>query len=266
MKISEIYREILSLCGSQFVARELMKFYFYQNFEEIFLRFDEEILAPDAILNLAKRYKNGEPLEYICGFCEFFGLKFSVKKGVLIPRDESEILAQKTLEIARNFTCPKICEIGFGSGIICIFLAKNLPNAKIMATDISVIALEVAAKNAYNHGVKIDFINTSLLDGINENFDIIVSNPPYISKNYCLEKRVLAEPKEALIGGENGDEILQTIIKISSTRTKFLLCEIGYDQKEGLSKSLSKFGYKFEFYKDLAGFDRGFVAQIKEKK
>lgn len=266
MKIAEIYSEILALCKSQFVAKELMKFYFKMSFEGIFLRFNDEISQCDEILALAKRYKNGEPLEYISGFCEFMGLKFNVKKGVLIPRSETEILVEKTLEIAKKFKNPKICEIGFGSGIIAILLAKNLKNAAVVATDISSIAFEIATKNAKNHAAKVKFIQTSLLDGVNGNFDIIVSNPPYISNSYKLDKWVLNEPKEALIGGENGDEMLHKIIEISSKRAKFLLCEIGFDQKNNLAKTLNKFGYEAKFYKDLAGFDRGFVANLKEKK
>lgn len=266
MKIARIYSEISALCESQFVAKELMKFYFKMSFEDIFLRFNDEISQYNEILALAKRYKNGEPLEYIIGFCEFMGLKFSVKKGVLIARSETEILVEKTLEIAKKFQNPKICEIGFGSGIIAILLATKLKNAAVVATDISKIAFEIATQNAKNHGVSVKFIQTSLLDGIDENFDIIVSNPPYISKSYKLDKWVLNEPKEALIGGENGDEMLCKIIEISSKRAKFLLCEIGFDQKNSLAKTLDKFGYEAKFYKDLAGFDRGFVAKLKEKK
>lgn len=266
MKIAKIYSEISALCKSQFVAKELMKFYFKMSFEEIFLHFNDEISQYDEILALAKRYKNGEPLEYISRFCEFMGLKFNIKKGVLIPRSETEILVEKTLEIAKKIKNPKICEIGFGSGIISICLAKNLQNAVVVATDISEIAFKIASQNARNNDVKVKFIQTSLLDGIDGNFDIIVSNPPYISTSYKLDKWVLNEPKEALIGGENGDEMLREIIEISSNRTKFLLCEIGFDQKNSLAKTLNKFGYEAKFYKDLAGFDRGFVANLKEKK
>ncbi|ASM36826.1 peptide chain release factor N(5)-glutamine methyltransferase [Campylobacter sputorum] len=261
MKISELLKIGENLTDSSFVAKELMKFHTKLSFEEIFLNSNTIIKDEDGYIKLIKRYANGEPLEYITNSCEFYGLNFFVKKGVLIPRFETEILIQKAINLLSNINSPRICEIGFGSGIISIILAKNLKNASIIATDISKIALEVAICNAKTHGVNVEFVNTSLLDGISGNFDFVISNPPYISNSYKLDKWVLNEPKEALIGGEIGDEILHKIIEISANRTNFLACEMGYDQKKSLQEKLIKFGFKAEFYKDLAGFDRGFVAR-----
>lgn len=263
MKIFELLKVAQNLTGSSFVAKELMRFYTKLSFEEIFLKSNENLDNENGYLALAKRYSSGEPLEYITESCEFYGLSFYVKKGVLIPRFETEILIQKALNLLSGINSPKICEIGFGSGIISILLAKNIPTASIIATDISKVAFEVASKNAKIHGVNVEFINTSLLDGISGKFDLIISNPPYISNSYKLDKWVLNEPKEALFGGEVGDEILHKIIEISVNRTKFLTCEMGYDQKTSIEQKLKEHGFESEFYKDLAGFYRGFVARSK---
>ena len=118
-------------------------------------------------------------------------------------------------------------------------------------------------KNALKLGAKnITFLQSDLLENLPPKADIIISNPPYIADDYALDKWVLAEPKIALFGGEKGDEILKRLIKESAKRTKYLLCEMGYDQKDSMKNELSKYKAKVEFYKDLAGFDRGFVAEF----
>lgn len=245
------------------IAKKLACLHLGLNQNELFLKENDEISDESGYFELCERFANGEPFEYISGVCEFMERDFKVGKGVLIPRIETEILVQKTLEIGAKFDQPKICEIGTGSGIIAITLALNLPNAKIIATDISKKALSYAKFNAKNLRASVDFYQTNLIDGINGEFDIIVSNPPYIANNYNLDIWVKNEPSLALFGGEKGDEILKQIIAISAKRTKFLCCEIGYDQKISLQNELNKFGFKSEFYKDLAGFDRGFVAKTK---
>lgn len=259
MKIFEALKKGEELT-TPFVARELLKFYLNLNMTEILLKMDESLENPHKYFVLLKKFEDGTALEYITNKVSFLDDEFFIKKGVLIPRFETEILVKKVFEIAKNFKNPKICEIGFGSGIISLSLKKLLPNSKITATDISQTALEVARINAKNLNLEVDFINTSYLDGIDENFDIIVSNPPYIKNDYALDKWVQNEPKEALFGGVKGYEILENIINLSKNRTKILACEIGYDQKKPLNKILKQNGFEAKFYKDLAGFDRGFLA------
>lgn len=261
MTVSKALKEGEKICESKFVAKELLKFHLNLSDEKIILNLSLNLDNQDGYFTLLDRYKSGEPLEYIVGKAEFLEEEFEVEKGVLIPRFETEILVQKTLEVAKEFKNVRICEIGFGSGIISISLKKRLNQADIIATDISQIALKVAQKNAKKHSAKVEFKLSSLLDEVSENFDIIVSNPPYIAKDYKLDKWVLSEPKEALFGGEVGDEILRKIINLAKTRAKFLVCEIGYDQKHSLSQALKEAGFEYEFYQDLAGFDRGFVAR-----
>lgn len=262
MKINEALNLANKRLNNIKIARKIACLHLKLSFEEFFLRQHEQMPKIDEYFGLCERFLQGEPFEYISGVCEFLNHEFKVGKGVLIPRCETEILVKKTLLIAKNFKNPKICEIGTGSGIIAISLALNLPNAEIIASDISLEALNYAKINAKNLGVKIDFYHTNLMDEIQGEFDIIVSNPPYIANDYELDIWVRHEPDLALFGGKKGDEVLKEIISLASKRAKFLCCEMGYDQKKSLKNELDKFRFESEFYKDLAGFDRGFVAKI----
>ena len=260
MKISKALNLAKERLGNIKIAKKLACLHLNLSSEELFLKELDEMSDESGYFALCDRFINGEPFEYISGVCEFLGRHFKVGKGVLIPRNETEILVRQTLKIAAKFDKLKICEIGTGSGIIAISLALNLPSSQIIATDISQIALDYAKFNAKNLGANIDFRHTNLMDEVAEEFDIIVSNPPYIANDYELDIWVKSEPNLALFGGKNGDEILKQIIKIASKKTKFLCCEMGYDQKNSLKNELDKFGFESKFYTDLAGFDRGFVA------
>ena len=249
------------------VAKALLMSYLGVKTEWIFLNLTSELDDADGYFALAKRFANHEPLEYIMGEAGFYGLTFNVKKGVLIPRPETEILVERSLEVLSNLPArnepPLVAEIGAGSGIISICLALN-SNAKIIASDISDDALNLAGQNAAKFGVedKIEFVKCAYLDQIYGRFDLLVSNPPYIARDYGLDKFVLNEPHEALFGGAAGDEILKNIVLVAKNRgVKYLACEMGYDQRESMRNALKFNRFEAEFYKDLAGFDRGFVAK-----
>lgn len=249
------------------VAKALLMRHLGVKIEWIFLNLNRELEDAEGFFALAKRFANHEPLEYITGEAGFYGLTFNVKKGVLIPRPETEILVEKSLEVLSNLPArkgpPLVAEIGVGSGIISICLALN-SNAKIIASDISDDALNLARENAAKFGVedRIEFVKCAYLDQIYGRFDLLVSNPPYIAQDYRLDKFVLNEPHEALFGGAAGDEILKNIILIAKNRgVKYLACEMGYDQKASLESVLELSGFEAEFYRDLVGFDRGFVAR-----
>ena len=211
---------------------------------------------------LVTRCKENEPIEYITEKVSFYSREFFIKSGALIPRPETELLVDEALKIKPK----KVAEIGTGSGIISIMLALLIDDIKITATDISKDALEIAKINAKKFEVsdKINFVQTNYLDNIYDEFDMIISNPPYIADGFELEKNLDFEPENALFGGEVGDEMLKEIIDLWMQRSSpYLLCEMGYDQKEPLSKYLSDKGIKeFSFYKDLAGLDRGFIAYV----
>jgi len=226
---------------------------------------DEVIEIPKSFEEFIKKRESSYPLEYILKETSFYGRVFYTDDRVLIPRPETEELIDKIIYTCKDFKSPTIAEIGTGSGIISIMLALLFPNAKIIATDISKDALKVAKINAKKQGVseKIRFLYCNLLDAINQDIDVIVSNPPYIKKDEKLEKNLSYEPDLALFGGEKGDEILKQIIDIAiKRRVSILACEMGYDQKEKIENHLKNYSLKAEFYKDLAGLDRGFVVNI----
>ena len=234
----------------------------------ILIHSHDEIKPDEHFFELLKRRVSHEPLEYILGKASFYGKEFNVDSRVLIPRPETEILVDKAVELAREL--PKnahIVEIGCGSGIISIMLSLLLPEAKLTAVDISMDALNVSKQNAQKHGVdkNITFIESSYLDNVEGKIDMIVSNPPYIANDESLGIGLSYEPSLALYGGSRGDEMLCHIVDIFQERkVKALACEMGYDQREPMHLYAHSKGLAIDFYKDLAGLDRGFW--IKEKK
>ena len=237
-----------------------------QNTIWLHLNYDKECTCEKELEKLVKKRATHYPLEYITSRATFYGEVFAVLDGVLIPRPETEILVEKAEEILKTIENPKILEIGVGSGVISIMLAILIKNIKIIAVDISDKALELAKSNAIKHGVenKITFINSNLFENITDSdFDMVVSNPPYIANNYNLPSNVKYEPLNALFGGNMGDELLKDIIiQTNKKDIKYLLCEMGYDQQNSLKRyvneQVSSFK-KIEFYKDYDKFDRGFT-------
>ena len=217
---------------------------------------------------IKKRVKN-EPYEYIVNKVSFYDIELYVDERVLIPRPETELLIDEAKKLIERHKITKIAEIGVGSGAISIVLAKMFADIRITATDISSDALEVAKSNrdSFVLGKKIELIHTDLLKGIDGEFELIVSNPPYIADDFKLESNVVDfEPHNALFGGNAGHELLESIIVDAKSRdTRFLICEIGYDQKDAIERIFTQIGVKYyRFYRDLAGFDRGFIVQFKE--
>jgi len=233
--------------------------------------FDEqEVGNPQAFEALIKRRANHEPYEYIVGKASFYDIELEVRAGVLIPRPETEILIDLVTEIIEREKITTIAEIGIGSGAISIVLARKFPNLKIIATDICEMPIEVSQVNIKRYGLadRIEVRKSSILDEVNEPLALVVSNPPYIANDFKLEKNVGEyEPKEALFGGEVGDELLkQIVLDVKSREIKYLACEMGYDQKESMEEFFKQNGIKsYSFYQDLAGFDRGFVITFQNK-
>jgi release factor glutamine methyltransferase len=163
-----------------------------------------------------------EPLQWIIGFTEFYGLKLETSVGVLIPRPETERLVELVLERLPN-TPAKIVDIGTGTGAIALALKAERPNLEILATDINQIALELTRKNARNLKLEIETVQTSILDGVNQMFDAIVSNPPYLptSDDGTLDIEVQLEPKEALFSGFDGLNLAREIVNAASQKLKF---------------------------------------------
>lgn len=266
-------RELLTQsCDRPLFEAELLMAYHLKK-ERIYLATNEDKELEDITeyQELIKRRASSEPYEYITNRVSFYDIELFVTHGVLIPRPETEILIDEVSKIITENNISNIAEIGVGSGAISIILARKFPNLKIIATDISADALAIAKKNIkkFNLEDQITLVQTNLLDGINEDFELIVSNPPYIANDILLESNVQDyEPHNALFGGIVGDELLKEIITLAKQKkVKFLACEMGYDQKKSMELFLINSGVQLHhFYGDLAGLDRGFVASFNAPK
>lgn len=240
--------------------------------EYLLIHSEEEIKQEDKIKyeNCIKELIKGKPLQYITNKQEFMALDFYVDENVLIPQPDTEILVEKAIEIAVTTQKNKILDMCTGSGCIAISLAKKINNAQITAVDISNSALNVANKNAINNNVenKIKFINSNMFNNIEEKFDIIVSNPPYIETETInkLEIEVQNEPHLALDGGIDGLKFYKTIANNAFkylNENGYLLLEIGYNQQNSVTQLLQDIGkYKnIETIKDLGGNYRVVIAR-----
>jgi release factor glutamine methyltransferase len=186
---------------------------------------------------LVKRRGEGEPVAYLVGSKEFFSLAFAVTKDVLIPRPETEGLVVRSLDLVKQAPAPRIADVGTGSGAIAVTLAKQLPKATLVATDIAPAALAVAEANAARHGVaeRIEFVACDLLADPRATgpWDVIVSNPPYVRDDEypALPRDVRDhEPKTALVAGPTGVEIVTRLAAEAAERLApggWLLVEIG---------------------------------------
>ena len=215
-------------------------------------------------LDLVRRRQEGEPVAYLTGRREFWGLALKVNQHVLIPRPETELLVEKSLEKLKGETKARVADLGTGSGAIAIALASEKPDWEILATDISTEALSVALENATEF--KLDNIHFFLgnwlqtLEG--KKFNAIASNPPYIEAGdrHLDEGDVRFEPELALVSGDDGLDAIRRIAKDSISclvKGGWLLLEHGYDQGERVRKILTENGYSdVETSRDLAGHER----------
>ncbi len=200
-----------------------------------------------AFRELVRQRAEGTPVAYLVGRREFYSLSFKVGPGVLIPRPETELIVVTLLDLAKQLPSPSgrgagaegpplIADVGTGSGILAVTVAKHLPAARVVATDTSKVALEIAAENARQHGVaeRVQLIECDLLSGTAAElkFDFIVSNPPYVSTaEYDKLPRDVKdfEPREALLAGPKGTEVIERLILQAAERLRpggHLLIEI----------------------------------------
>ena len=209
-----------------------------------------------------KQLEQGIPVQYIVGNVDFYGYEFKVNKNVLIPRFETEELVNRTIKYIKKYiTNPKIVDLGTGSGCIAITLSKEL-DVRVDAVDISEKALEVAKENNEINDSKVTFCKGNMLEPLNKKYNIIISNPPYISRNEEIEDIVKNnEPELALYADNDGLYYYEQILKNSSKylEDKFLIAfEIGYLQGEKIKelalKYLNNINVKIE--KDLSEKDR----------
>ncbi|HEX4065710.1 MAG TPA: peptide chain release factor N(5)-glutamine methyltransferase [Acidobacteriaceae bacterium] len=212
--------------------------------------------------NWIERRALHEPIQYIIGEQEFFGLNFRVTRDVLIPRPETEHLVEAALARLPKNAPVRIADVGAGSGAIAVALAHALPQAKIVALDISPPALAIAAGNAKTHDVhdRIEFRESDLIEAVRgERFDAIVSNPPYVPTTEELEIQVRDyEPASALYAGESGLDIYRRLIPQAREALQpngWLIMEIGHGQRDALADLLREWS-SVEFIDDLQGIPR----------
>ena len=215
---------------------------------------------------IEKHIKEDVPLSHLVGFEYFYDRKFKVTKDVLSPRMETEELIYKVIEYVKktNKNNLKILDLCTGSGIIAITIKKELEQVSVdvIASDISEEAIEVAKENARFHEATIKFIKSDIFNNIDNKFDIIVSNPPYIDRKdeVTMKDNVLKyDPHLALFAEEEGMYFYRKIIEQANdylNENGVIFFEIGYDQKDKIIKLADMNGYSAEVYKDINGRDR----------
>ena len=217
---------------------------------------------------IEKKIDKGIPIQYILKKANFYGIDFYVDKNVLIPRPETEILVERTQNLIKKYINTNnkqinILDIGTGSGAIAITLKVLNSNYNITATDISSKAIKIAKKNSKKNKTDIKFIKTNLYQGINEKYDLIISNPPYIDKNSTdIEEKVKNnEPSIALFAENQGLYYYEKIIKNISTILKkehIIAFEIGESQSRKIQELAGKYlpNDRVIIDKDYNGFDR----------
>ena len=212
---------------------------------------------------LFARRRAGEPVSYVTGSREFYGLALRVTQEVLIPRPETELLVELALERLSPDEPGRVLELGTGSGAIAIALASERPGLAIVATDVSAAALSLARRNARDHGAGIDFVLSDWFDALGPGqFDLIVSNPPYVAAEDAHLGRgdLRFEPRLALVGGDDGLACIRAIAARAQNRLRrggSLLMEHGYDQGHRCVELLRAQGYaEVADFHDLAGWPR----------
>jgi release factor glutamine methyltransferase len=237
---------------------------------ELYLEFERKLseaeLAP--LRELVRRRSEGEPLQHLLGTVEFCGLTFATDKRAMVPRPETEELAELVQSKIENGKS-KILDVGTGSGAIALSLAAKFPDAEVMAIDISEDALALALENAEKLGLagRVQFLKGNLLENVSERFDLVIANLPYIAMQdrQSLSREVLHDPEVSLFGGERGDEIIRALIEQAQSHFEpggLLALEIGVNQAEGLQEFLREKNYNdIESKKDYSGIPRFLLAR-----
>ncbi len=232
----------------------------------------QDLITPEEqqrLRDCVARRAEGEPLQYITGSQAFFGLDFEVTKDVLIPRPETELLVETALAlIDKDPAAPSVCDVGTGSGCIAVALLNENLRATAVGIDLSIQAIQVARRNAMRHSVaaRISFLVAdcfSALDSRKPRFDLVVSNPPYVSASALagLQREVRDhEPRLALSPGVDGLAVIRRLLLESAAFVKaggHLLMEIGFDQGAAVQRLIDRKSWKFlDIHHDLQGIPR----------
>jgi len=270
---TEILRES-GIAEARREAGSLLAFVLKKDRTFLITRDDYELSATEtaSFQKVLQRRAAREPLQYITGKQEFYGLDFEVSPGVLIPRPETEMIVENALEILKPLENPSFCEIGVGSGCISVAILCNVETASAIGLDVSEKALEIAEKNAKKHTVadRFSLKRSDVFEVLtDEKFDLIVSNPPYIPRadieNLQAEVRDF-EPLNALTDGGDGLSIIEKIVAGAPRFLKsrgFLLMEIGFGQADDVKRLFEeKIWRAVEILPDLQGIPRMVRAQV----
>jgi release factor glutamine methyltransferase len=226
-----------------------------------------------AFRSLIERRAAGEPLQYITGHQEFFKLDFEVTPDVLIPRPETELIVEASLELLQDDPEPYLADIGTGSGCIAISMLHELPAARAIATDMSPTALRVAQRNAERHGVadRLGLLESdcfSALD-VRGSFSLIASNPPYVSDDELksVQREVSYEPRAALAAGSDGLSVIRRLLREARPFLRLgghFVFEVGFGQSEAVEHLIDRRVWKLiEIRTDLQRIPRTFVLRGK---
>ena len=281
MKQSELLKKGKEILGNKNInepnekASKLLQYILNQTREQFIINSLEEVsknYEEDYLKELGKII-NGMPLQYITHKQEFMGLDFYVDENVLIPQPDTEVLVEEAIKLIKNNESAKVLDLCTGSGAIAVSIAKYSKNTKVIASDISKKALEVANKNVINNNVQnVELLQSDMFEKLeNYKFDLIVSNPPYIESSTIknLSKEVQNEPEIALDGGKDGLEFYKIILKQAYkylNKNGYLLLEIGYDQGEKILKLCKEYSCNLNLItkkpiKDLGGNNRVIILQ-----
>jgi release factor glutamine methyltransferase len=238
---------------------------------ELYLEFERTLSETELaqLRELVKRRGQSEPLQHLLGTVEFCGQVFAIDKRALVPRPETEELVELVIAECGSRNAKRILDIGTGSGVIALSLAKQFPEANITAIDISEGALALAKENAVRLGLsdRVRFEKGDLLENLPERFDLIVANLPYVSMRdrHLLAPEVLHDPEIALFAGPIGDELVRRLIEVAPGHLSpggLLALEIGINQAEGLTEFLRQKNYHdIRSKKDYAGISRFLLAR-----
>ena len=264
------------VCDAGLEAEVLIRHLLRMERAEFFASPDRELgLSQQRRLSaLVRRRADSEPLAYITGHREFYGLDFVVGPGVLIPRQETELLVEKALEFcsARGPDArPRISDIGTGSGAVAIAIARNMPRATVYATDLSRAALVIADANRRRHRVahQVHLRHGDLFDALTGPVDLLVSNPPYIRSGdiHCLAPEIQWEPSAALDGGAEGLDVIRRLLRQASDYLRpggRVLVEIAPEQLEAVRNIAQESvpGAEVSFHEDLLRLPRVVAVQL----
>ena len=234
--------------------------------EQLYANLDYQLVDTElsVLLGYIDQRKKGKPFAYIKGSKGFYDLDFIVSPATLIPRPETELLIDITLNLLDKNKNLKVLDLGTGSGVIAITISEKRPKWKLSATDLSLDALNIARLNSTK---KIDFYCGSWFDPVPpETFDLIVSNPPYINEHDPHLQDLRYEPIEALVSGDDGLNDIREIITKSTLFLNsggYLLLEHGYDQKDRIVKLLEESYTSIKTFKDLNKVDRAILAKLR---